>query len=535
MPADIFVQRRNNSLFFFAALGALTVGSIVITKYDVAAGFTSVGKALVWGVSNFYPDAHSLTKLPDIAQKLWETVLMSVAATTVAAVFAVVLAMIGSRTTRINTFFSVIARGLASVFRNIPLVAWAMILMLAFSQSLLTGYLALFFGSLGFLTRAFIETVDEASIHAVEALQGDGRQLFLDHPPGGPAVEPAADDQLAAVHDRHQHPRCHPGRPADRNGHRVLLRPVLQELPISRRQPGGDRDRDHHHGHRDDLELHPKDHPVMRLPDTSSMPGRLTDSAVAQALRLPVKPLTKQTVVIRLLLLVLAVTTVYAFSTIDYDSIDLAKAVADTLANLKIIFLHPGGARLSFSKALYEVVITLGLAFLSTLFGGTIALFLGLLGAQNLAPKPVTNIVKVFVALIRAVPTILWVLIFAVTAGLGATAAVIGMTFHTISYLTKAYAEAFEDLDRSVIEALKASGANWWQIVFQAVIPSSFTYLLSWTFLRLRNQFCHRRRHGCRSRGIRSRFRSLHGQRLLFRPAGGGADHLHHLGLFHGP
>lgn len=227
----------------------------------------------------------------------------------------------------------------------------------------------------------------------------------------------------------------------------------------------------------------------MRLPDTSSMPGRLTDSAVAQALRLPVKPLTKQTVVIRLLLLVLAVTTVYAFTTIDYDSIDLAKAMADTLANLKIIFLHPGGARLSFYKALYEVVITLGLAFLSTLFGGAVALFLGLLGAQNLAPKLVTNIVKVFVALIRAVPTILWVLIFAVTAGLGAAAAVIGMAFHSVSYLTKAYAESFEDLDRSAIEALKASGANWWQIVFQAVIPSSSTYLLSWTFLRFEINF----------------------------------------------
>jgi phosphonate transport system permease protein len=99
---------------------------------------------------------------------------MSVASTTVAAMFAVLLAMVGSRTTRINSFFSVIARGLASVFRNIPLVAWAMILMLAFSQSLLTGYLALFLGSLGFLTRAFIETVDEAGIHAVEALRATG-------------------------------------------------------------------------------------------------------------------------------------------------------------------------------------------------------------------------------------------------------------------------------------------------------------------------------------------------------------------------
>ncbi len=220
-----------------------------------------------------------------------------------------------------------------------------------------------------------------------------------------------------------------------------------------------------------------------------SGPGQLNRRAAAPAARLPVKPLTKQTVVIRLLLLVLALMTVYALATLDDGDVDLLKAVADTLSNLKIIFLHPGGPHLSFFTALYEVVITLGLAFLATVFGGFIALFLGLLGAQNLAPKPVTNVIKVFVAVIRAVPTILWVLIFAVTAGLGAAAAVIGMTFHSVSYLTKAYAESFEDVDRSVIEALKASGANWWQIVFQAVIPSSFTYLLSWTFLRFEMNF----------------------------------------------
>ena len=228
---------------------------------------------------------------------------------------------------------------------------------------------------------------------------------------------------------------------------------------------------------------------MTQLQDSLTGMDRLTDGAVVSASRPPVRPWSKEKIVIRLLLLVLALTTVYALAHLDAGGTDLAQALSDTLANLKIIFLHPGGPHLSFFKALYEVVITLGLAFLATLFGAFIALFLGLLGAQNLAPKPVTNVVKAVVAFIRAVPTILWVLIFAVTAGLGATAAVIGMTFHSISYLTKAYAESFEDLDRSVIEALKASGANWWQIVFQAVIPSSSTYLLSWTFLRFEMNF----------------------------------------------
>ena len=65
----------------------------------------------------------------------------------------------------------------------------------------------------------------------------------------------------------------------------------------------------------------------------------------------------------------------------------------------------------------------------------------------------------------------------------------IGMTFHSVGYLIKAYAESFEELDKGVLEAMRASGANWWQIVFQAVIPSTITYIVSWTFLRFEINF----------------------------------------------
>ncbi len=178
MQADIFIKRRNDNLIFFAVLALITIGSIIITQYDVIKGFTSIVKALTWGAANFYPDARAMLKLPAMLVKLQETVLMSIAATTAASVFALLLSLTGSRTTRMNGIFSVISRGIASVFRNIPLVAWAMVLMLAFSQSALTGYLALFCGSLGFLTRAFIETIDEASQNSVEALSATGAGYF---------------------------------------------------------------------------------------------------------------------------------------------------------------------------------------------------------------------------------------------------------------------------------------------------------------------------------------------------------------------
>lgn len=205
--------------------------------------------------------------------------------------------------------------------------------------------------------------------------------------------------------------------------------------------------------------------------------------------KIKVKTLTKSSVVIKSTLIILAFLTVYAFISFDYKQLDMGEAFFSTLGNLKAMFLEPRLEHFTFTHALYQVFVTLGLAFLTTLFGAIIAVFLGLLAAENLTNKRVSSVIKGSVAFIRAVPTVLWVLIFAVAAGLGSVAAVIGMTFHSVSYLVKAYSESFEELDNGVIEALQASGANWWQIIFQAVIPSSLTYMLSWTFLRFEINF----------------------------------------------
>ena len=63
------------------------------------------------------------------------------------------------------------------------------------------------------------------------------------------------------------------------------------------------------------------------------------------------------------------------------------------------------------------------------------------------------------------------------------------MLFHSIAYLVKAFSESFEEVDQGILEALRATGASWWHIVRHAVLPSTFTYLLSWTFLRFEINF----------------------------------------------
>lgn len=187
--------------------------------------------------------------------------------------------------------------------------------------------------------------------------------------------------------------------------------------------------------------------------------------------------------------IVLFALTILAFMSFNYSGLDLTKAISETAYNLKTMFLEPALSHFTWGEAFYQVGITLGLAFLSTILGAVIAFFLALMAATNLSNKWISKTVRILVAFVRAVPTVLWVLIFAIAAGLGSEAAVLGMLIHSIAYLVKAFSEAFEEVDKGILEALTATGANWWHTVTHAILPSTFTYLLSWTFLRFEINF----------------------------------------------
>jgi phosphonate transport system permease protein len=186
---------------------------------------------------------------------------------------------------------------------------------------------------------------------------------------------------------------------------------------------------------------------------------------------------------------VLIAITLYGAAMIANDKVKIGEGIVVTFRNFGKMFLAPGATHFTVVQALYDLAITVGLAILTTVIGAAAALVLGLFAAQNLSNRRVSNVIKSVMSVFRAVPTVLWVLIFAIGAGLGSVAAVIGMSFHTTSYLMKAYSESFEEIDRGVIEALRASGAGWIQVVIQAVLPSSLNPILSWTFIRFEINF----------------------------------------------
>lgn len=199
--------------------------------------------------------------------------------------------------------------------------------------------------------------------------------------------------------------------------------------------------------------------------------------------RIKTRVANKSNTVLWITLGALALVTIFTFIVMDYGRIPMAQAVPAALEDFVTMLTQPWlENHFTMEDVIIGTVESLALAALTTFIGAVIAFFFGLFAAMNLSNRAISNVIKAIMSFFRAVPTILWVLIFTVAIGLGPEAAVTGLLFHSIAYLVKAYSESFEEVDPGVIEALRASGASWWQVVFAAVVPEKITEMLSWTF-----------------------------------------------------
>ncbi len=146
----------------------------LLNGYNHLEGIAALPRSLAWLFGNFIPDKNALPRLPVILRKLNETFFLSVAAGSTGACMALLFAVLASRLMRINRTVGFLAISLASVCRNVPVAAWAMILLFSFGQNIMTGFFALFLNSFGFLSRSFREVIDESSGDVLESQRAVG-------------------------------------------------------------------------------------------------------------------------------------------------------------------------------------------------------------------------------------------------------------------------------------------------------------------------------------------------------------------------
>ena len=71
-----------------------------------------------------------------------------------------------------------------------------------------------------------------------------------------------------------------------------------------------------------------------------------------------------------------------------------------------------------------------------------------------------------------------------IAVGLGPFAGILALTVHSIAALGKLYSESIESIDHGPVEAIQATGANWLQTVWYAVIPQIIPPFVSFTIYR---------------------------------------------------
>jgi phosphonate transport system permease protein len=116
---------------------------------------------------------------------------------------------------------------------------------------------------------------------------------------------------------------------------------------------------------------------------------------------------------------------------------------------------------------------TLLMATIATLLGLLLSVPVAWLGASNISPlgKFSYFVGRVLMTLSRSVHEIVWGLVFVAAVGLGAMAGILAMAVRSVGFISKTIAEAIEDVNPGPIEAMRAVGANRFQVLLFAILP----------------------------------------------------------------
>lgn len=140
--------------------------------------------------------------------------------------------------------------------------------------------------------------------------------------------------------------------------------------------------------------------------------------------------------------------------------------------------------RLALPRVVPYIVETLQMAVIGTLLGVVLSIPLGLLAARNVAPFPwVYTLARLALNVNRAVPDIIFALIFVAAVGLGPFGGVLALAVGAIGSTAKLYAESIEAIDPQQALAVRATGAGRLQTFLYGVLPQALPLIASYSLL----------------------------------------------------
>jgi phosphonate transport system permease protein len=142
-----------------------------------------------------------------------------------------------------------------------------------------------------------------------------------------------------------------------------------------------------------------------------------------------------------------------------------------------------------FSKlpdALWPALQTIDVAIFGTAAGVVLAVPLAVLAAANVTPSRYAYYAaRGIIGFTRAVPDIVWALLFVTAVGLGPFPGGLALGIHSVGMLGRLFAETIEHMDMSPIHALELTGARRVQVLTHAIVPSVLPSLLGISLYRM--------------------------------------------------
>ena len=121
-----------------------------------------------------------------------------------------------------------------------------------------------------------------------------------------------------------------------------------------------------------------------------------------------------------------------------------------------------------------KMLETVEIAALATAIATLLSFPLGILAAANASPHPVIfHVTRQALTFMRALPELVWALLFVSAVGLGPLPGVMALAFVTVGFMGKFFAESIEVVGEKSVDGIRAVGAGRFQLIQFAMLPQA--------------------------------------------------------------
>ncbi|QAR33830.1 phosphonate ABC transporter, permease protein PhnE [Geovibrio thiophilus] len=131
------------------------------------------------------------------------------------------------------------------------------------------------------------------------------------------------------------------------------------------------------------------------------------------------------------------------------------------------------------------ILESLTMTAVATAAGIILSVPVGVGAAGNIAPFPVYFLCRSVIAASRTFPEVIIAIFFVAMFGFGALAGMLTLMFATIGFMAKLLAEDIEDADPVQTEAIRSTGAGFFQILTWSIQPQVMPRLIGLSVYRL--------------------------------------------------